>query len=84
MDKSEIANYADDNNTPYAIDKVILKLKIDYFQLIEWLSCNYMRDNEKKLQLLLPNLGEDVDTNEIKGKNIVKLLRIKIDNKLHF
>ena len=57
MDQSEIANYADDN-TPYAVDDdidvVLLKLKSDYVQLTEWLSVNYMKDNEKSCSSLYP------------------------------
>ena len=91
MDESEIANYADDN-TPYSIDddidKVICKLKSDYLILTEWLSANYMKDNKDKLQFLAPNLGGDksinIDGKDIVGKEVVKLLGIKIDSKLRF
>ena len=64
MDQSEIASYADDN-TSYAVDKdvdvVLQKLKSHYTQLANWLIHNYMKDNEKKIQLLVPNEGEDIN-----------------------
>ena len=91
MEKSEIANYADDN-THYVIgddiEKVICKLKSDYLQLIEWLSSNYMKDNQDKLQLLIPNNNDDIGIsigeNDIKGSSTGKLLGIKIDNRFRF
>ena len=91
MDQSEIANYADDN-TPYVvgddIDVVLQKLKSDYVQLTDWLSVNYMKDNDKKLQLLVPNKGDNISItigrNNIEGSKVVKLLGVKIDNRLRF
>ena len=80
MNKSEIANYADDN-THYAIDddieKVICKLKSDYMYLKEWLSSNYMKDNQDKLQLLLPN-HDDVGITIARLKLVLLFLPVKM------
>lgn len=81
MDQSEIANYADDN-TPYAVDDdidvVLQKLQSDYVQLTDWLSVNYMKDNDKKLQLLVPNKGDDISITI--GKNDIDLNILKISH----
>ena len=79
-------------STPYAVDDdinvVLQKLKSDYLQLTEWLSVNYMKDNDKKLQLLVPNKVDDISIiigrNDIEGSRVVKLLGVKVDNKRRF
>ena len=47
-----------------------------------------MKDNNKKLDLLVPNEGDDISItigrNDIEGSKVVKLLGVKIDNKLRF
>ena len=47
-----------------------------------------MKDNKEKLQLLVPNVGDDISIDiggkDIVGREVVKLLGIKFDSKLRF
>ena len=91
MNEKNLTNYADDN-TPYAIEKTIeaitSRLTDDGNILIEWFNNNYLKMNADKCHLLITNQDKNVCINingeNIEGKNSVKLLGIKIDNKLNF
>ena len=90
VDKSKIANYADDN-TPYAIEssieKLIETLEKDTAILLKWFQINEMKSNNDKSHLLIANnFGNKINVvnNVITGENSVKLLGVTIDNKLNF
>ena len=90
VDKSKIANYADDN-TPYAIEssieKLIETLEKDTAILLKWFEINEMKSNNDKSHLLIVNnFGNKINVanNVITGENSVKLLGVTIDNKLNF
>ena len=86
-----LANYADDN-TPYTIEKnietIINNLQIDTNALLKWFNNNYFKMNADKCHLLITNHEKDVTTTidgeTIIGSKSVKLLGIKIDNRLDF
>ena len=87
--KTVLRNYADDN-TPYTTDKnvdiIINTLLSDIDNLKTWFNQNYFLLNNDKCNLLITNHDEDVSLkigqDIIKGKKCVKLLGVKIDNKL--
>ena len=86
-----LTNYADDN-TPYIIEKsierVINNLQDDSNTLVKWFDDNYFRMNTDKCHLLVANMDKNVFANIngdiIYGNKSVKLLGVKIDNKLDF
>ena len=88
---TSLAKFADDN-TPYTMNKdikeVLNNLLNDTNILKDWFRNNYFVLNNDKCNLLITNHDEDVSLklgNEIiTGKEWVKLLGIKIDNKLDF
>ena len=84
------ANYADDN-TPYAIDKnidtVLNALKNDTTTLIGWFNDNYFKMNADKCKLLTnhdENVSISIEGETISAREYVKLLGIKIENKLDY
>ena len=91
VNENSLTNYADDN-TPYAIhkttDNVINNLQNDTNILIKWFTNNYLKMNADKCHLLITNHDKNVsatiDGEIIEGSASVKLLGIKIDNKLNF
>ena len=91
VDEDYLTNFADDN-TPYAISKdfneIISKLETDAKNLINWFEINYFKMNADKCKLLITNKEKDisisVDGYDIEAKKSVKLLGVKIDNKLDF
>ena len=91
INENSLANYADDN-TPYTmnkdIDDVLNTLVNDTNILKDWFRNNYFLLNNDKCNLLITNHDEDISLilgNEIiTGKKWVKLLGIKVDNKLDF
>ena len=90
INKTELTNYADDN-TPYAIeaniDTLISSLENDVEILIQWFHNNYLLMNEDKSHLLITNHQEvsmRVGKEIINSEKYVKLLGVKIDNKLSF
>ena len=86
-----VANYADDN-TPYAINEsienIINILESNSSTLIKWFNDNYLKMNTDKCHLLITNHDDDVTAkignDIIHGSKFVKLLGVKIDNKLDF
>ena len=91
VNDKNLINYADDN-TSYAIEKnldlVINSLLNDTATLKIWFNVNYLKMNADKCQLLITNHEEQVeikiDGELISGRKWVKLLGVKIDNKLDF
>ena len=84
-----ISNYADDT-TPYAIsrnyDDLIESLQLDSYTLTESLKIIFFILNADKCKLLISNKENDLSV-DIRGQTIlcgksVKLLGIKIDNRL--
>ena len=91
INENSLANYADDN-TPYTmnkdIDDVLNTLVNDTNILKDWFRNNYYLLNNDQCNLLITNHDGDISLklgNEIiTGKKWVKLLGIKVDNKLDF
>ena len=86
-----VANYADDT-TPYCIkgnfEELIDELQMDSNRLLEWFNTNFFTLNADKCKLLISNKENDLSI-DIEGETIlceksVKLLGVKIDNKLTF
>ena len=89
-DKTNIANYADDN-TVYAvednIDDLLKTLETETSLVLNWFRINEMKSNDDKCHLFVVNhdvtsikLGNET----LKSADAVDLLGIKIDNKLNF
>ena len=91
LDENNLANYADDN-TPYKIGKclecVLKSLEDDALILAKWFSENYLKMNADKCHLLVPRHTDEVcikiNDEVICGEPSVKLLGVKINNKLDF
>ena len=92
VDDEHLANYADDDNTPHTtaknIDTVLNYLANETYILIKWFDDNYFKLNGDKCKLLVPNNDENtslvIDGHRVTSQRNVKLLGIKIDNKLDF
>ena len=89
--EDRVASYADDT-TSYSIknsfEELIDALNIDSNTLLKWFSNNSFKLNADKCKLLISNKENDLSI-DIEGESIiceksVKLLGIKIDNKLTF
>ena len=91
LDDNKVINYADDN-TPFEIEKSLLEvlthLEDDTAILSKWFKDNYFIMNVDKCHLLVPKHDNDVEINiggnHIQAEKSVKLLGIKINNKLDF
>ena len=88
VDEDNITNYADDT-TPYSIDtNVISNLEIDSSILLRWFEDNLFKLNADKCKLLITNHDAEitikVGCETIIGQKSVKLLGMKLDNKLDF
>ena len=91
--ESEICNFADDT-TIYAcgtsIDAVTIKLKDDLQKLLDWFKNNRMCANPEKFQMMVLGRNNDnsfildIDGQQIKQSEQVKLLGVQIDNCLTF
>ena len=90
IDKSYIANYADDN-TQYAtgknLDELLRLLEKETNVVLNWFKLNEMKSNDDKCHLIIPNesnacvkLGQEI----ILAEDSVTLLGVTIDNKLDF
>ena len=91
IEKSSIANYADDCSLYSSGDKsqdVIKTLENDSKILFNWFETNGMKANPDKSHLILSNsdtnLYAEIDSHKINNQNEVDLLGITIDNKLTF
>ena len=88
--EENLANYADDN-TPYTIDCNVDTVKYslinDVNALNQWFKNNYFVVNAEKCHLLITNPEDNIsikiDNEIIKASKTVKLLGIKMDNRLN-
>ena len=91
VDEDNVTNYADDT-TLYSIDTnvetLISNLQIESFILLKWFENNFFKLNADKCKLLITNHEADISTKvgceTSIGQKSVKLLGIKLDNKLDF
>ena len=91
---TSLYNYADDNTLSYAgynLDELITKLETDSLILIDWFTINHMKANPDKFQALAigsktheKNIIFNINNNEIKCEDEVKLLGVTIDYQLKF
>ena len=90
-DQDKVANYADDT-TPYSIKnnytELLDTLQLESNILTDWFNINFFKLNADKCKLLISHRSDDLSL-DIEGKTViceksVKLLGIKIDNKLTF
>ena len=91
VDKSDLANYADDT-TPHTveitIDSLLQCLHKDTSVLINWFKDNYLQMNPDKCKLIISKrdkgLSLIIDNDLIECSKSVKPLGVTIDNKLDF
>ena len=90
LDKSYIANYADDN-TQYAthadLDYLLKLLEKETSIVLNWFKVNEMKSNDDKCHLIVPNVSKasvHLGNECIEAENSVSLLGVLIDNKLDF
>ena len=96
VDKSEIANYADDN-TAYGVETCIMTLlkvlEEDTFSVLNWFRFNEMVPNQGKCHLMVADIDHKhydsksfvyLEDAFLESEEIVKLLGIHIDKKLKF
>ena len=90
IEKSKIANFADDN-TCYAVENnnpLLLKtLEEETNEILKWFCFNEMKSNDDKCHLLIANNDKGYITlggNKIKAEDSVDLLGLKIDKDLTF
>ena len=91
LEDNKISNYADDTTT-YSmekdIDSLLNSLQLDVLVLLDWFQDNYFKLNANKCKLLITNHNDNVSVNidneNVTGEKTVKLLGVKIDNKLNF
>ena len=89
--EDNITNYADDT-TPYSMDTnietLISNIQIDSSILLVWFEDNYFMLTADKCKLLITNHEDEISIKvgceTIVGQKSVKLLGIKLDNKLDF
>ena len=91
VDDEHLANYVDDNaphTTAKYIDTVLNYLANETSILIKWFDENYFKLNGDKCKLLVStndgNTSLVIDVHRVTGQRNVKLLGIKIYNKLNF
>ncbi len=90
LDKTKIANYADDNSTytfQETVDELLKTLELETSTVLNWFKVNEMKSNDDKCHLIVAN-HNDVSVNLgneiIEGTNTVELLGLTIDNNLKF
>ena len=96
LDKTKIANYADDNTT-YGVEKNIMTLlkclEEDTFSVLNWFRFNEMMPNQGKCHLMIAEIDHKYYESKsfvyledafLESEDIVKLLGIHIDKKLNF
>ena len=91
VDKTDIANYADDNTSnavETTIDLILQCLFSDTSALIKWCKNNFLKINPDKCKLLISKKSKDISIilrgEVIECSNSVKLLGVTIDNRLDF
>ena len=96
VDKTKIANYADDNTT-YGVEKSIMTLlkclEEDTHNVLNWFRFNEMMPNQGKCHLMIADIDHKYYESKsfvyledafLESEDIVKLLGIHIDKKLNF
>ena len=96
LDKTKIANYADDNTT-YVIENDIMKLlktlESETLSVLNWFRMNEMKANQGKCHLLIADINHKYYTSNsyiyldnafIENEESVKLLGVHIDQNLDF
>ena len=96
LDKTKIANYADDNTT-YTVEKDIMELlktlESETLSVLNWFRINEMKPNQGKCHLLVADINHKyyssnsyiyLDNAFLESEESVKLLGIKIDQNLNF
>ena len=96
LDKSKMANYADDNST-YVVENDILSLlktlEEETSTVLNWFKINEMKSNNDKCHLIVPNTNNKyyknksfiyLDNEFLENENSVKLLGVDIDDNLDF
>ena len=96
LDKTKIANFADDNTT-YAIENDIMKLlktlESETFNVLSWFKINEMKPNQGKCHLLIADVKHKCYSSNsyiylenafLESEECVKLLGVKIDKNLDF
>ena len=96
LDKTKIANFADDN-TIYAIEKDIMELlktlESETRSVLNWFRMNEMKPNQGKCHLLVADINHRYYSSNsyiylenafLESKESVKLLGVKVDQNLNF
>ena len=96
LDKTKIANFADDNTT-YAIEKDIMNLlktlEAETLSVLNWFRFNEMKPNQGKCHLLVADINHKYYTSKsyiylegafLESEDSVKLLGVEIDRNLKF
>ena len=96
LDKTKVANYADDNTT-YTVEKDIMtllkSLESDTYTVLNWFRFNEMQSNQSKCHLMVADINRRhydsksfiyLDDAFLESEDIVKLLGIFIDKDLKF
>ena len=91
VDKSDLANYADDttaHTVEATVDSLLQCLYKDTSVLVKWFRDNYLQMNPDKCKLLISKRDKDISliiNNEvIECSKSVKLLGVTIDNELNY
>ena len=96
LDKTWLANYADDNTT-YGVEKDVMtllkSLESDTYTVLNWFRFNEMKPNQDKCHLIVADINhKNYDSKSfvyledafLESQDVVKLLGILIDNDLTF
>ena len=90
LDKTKIANNADDNTTYTAketVEEMLKTLETETTIVLKWFKLNEMKSNDDKCHLIVANKNNvfvRLCNETIKSSNSVKLLGVTIDNNLNF
>ena len=95
VDKSKLANYADDTtcySTETNVINLLQLLKEEIIVILQWFKLNEMKSNTDKMHLIINDTNKNYTSkgciylnNEfIESEKSVKLLGVTIDNKLNF
>jgi exonuclease III len=96
LDKTKIANFADDN-TPYCVEKDIMtllkSLRSDTYTVLNWFRFNEMKPNQGKCHLMVADVAHKnyegksfifLEDAFLESEEIVKLVGVQIENNLTF
>ena len=95
LEKTKIANFADDN-TPYCVEKdmtLLKSLQTDTYSVLNWFRYNEMKPNQGKCHLLVADINHKqydskcfiyLEDAFLENEDMVKLLGMQVDNNLAF